>query len=823
MLFQKASPRGYPPSPRGARPEDLQELEDLLRQPGAREAAAEAAAHAESSDDEAAPAPWTCPFIFAQQLVEAIAAEDRSVPARNTEWLLQAEQAHATELLRPRLPIPSCHRLLHGLSSYTLRIRAPEYEVEMAELLKGKQDFLHEVCTPAFLKTYHGHGMRNLQANAPAVRGEQLWWQHTGRRRYRKKDTEGEQFDVVLFADGWEIQGRTVTGLGVYTERGAWLLADAATAAPRGAGEAFGFMLNNEPELQTDRLIGALPDLRAGMSSFEEFRRVRERSRMEDLSARGLVGSEVSLDQDWTRGSFGFAKPALNKDRRLPAVLADYRLILWRYSQEVTAASKRTATPPPKKKEVVPTPRPPEAAAKPAATKAVAPSEEKAPNLKGEWGNIALLCLLYTLQGIPLGLGQVFPLLLKDRGASYTDLGIFSLQSWPFVLKLFWAPLVDSVYIRQMGRRKTWMVPSQIVIGILMLYTASQLDVLLGDSTTTRPSTRTLTGLFLAINFLCATQDIAVDGWALTMLRKENCNYQATCNAAGQTFGYALGFTGFTALEHFKLLSLSGFMSSMGLLFLVVTAIVAILKKEKPLPPEEEPEGIRDAYMQMLRMTGLRPIQLLFVMLFTWKVPFAVCESVAPVKFQEYGIPKEHITYVTSLLMPMYIMIPIVAARWTGGARPLQLAFSVYPLRLATGPLTAILAFYTPASVSPIPWIFYTLLVFVIAAAATTSELMFVSQMAFFAHVSDPALGGTYMTLLNTMGNLGGRWPPTAAFFLVDVLSCESESCWMKMDGFYTVTFLCTIIGLIWLVCTRKMIEDLQSRKLQEWKVAHTA
>jgi len=39
------------------------------------------------------------------------------------------------------------------------------------------------------------------------------------------------------------------------------------------------------------------------------------------------------------------------------------------------------------------------------------------------------------------------------------------------------------------------------------------------------------------------------------------------------------------------------------------------------------------------------------VMLFTWKVPFAVCESVAPVKFQEYGIPKEHIAYVTSVLM----------------------------------------------------------------------------------------------------------------------------------------------------------------------------
>lgn len=64
-------------------------------------------------------------------------------------------------------------------------------------------------------------------------------------------------------------------------------------------------------------------------------------------------------------------------------------------------------------------------------------------------------------------------------------------------------------------------------------------------------------------------------------------------------------------------------------------------RTEKPLPPEDEPEGILDAYLQMLRMLALRPVQLLFLMLFTWKVPFAICESVAPVKFQEYGIPKE--------------------------------------------------------------------------------------------------------------------------------------------------------------------------------------
>lgn len=48
---------------------------------------------------------------------------------------------------------------------------------------------------------------------------------------------------------------------------------------------------------------------------------------------------------------------------------------------------------------------------------------------------------------------------------------------------------------------------------------------------------------------------------------------------------------------------------------------------------------------------------------------------------------------------------------------------------------------------------------------------MFVASMAFFAKISDPAVGGTYMTLLNTLCNLGGNWPGTAALWFVDSLT----------------------------------------------------
>ena len=53
------------------------------------------------------------------------------------------------------------------------------------------------------------------------------------------------------------------------------------------------------------------------------------------------------------------------------------------------------------------------------------------------------------------------------------------------------------------------------------------------------------------------------------------------------------------------------------------------------------------------------------------------------------------------------------------------------------------------------PWYYYALGVFLYGIQQVFMYNMFVSQMAFFAKVSDPKIGGTYMTLLNTLSNLG--------------------------------------------------------------------
>lgn len=56
---------------------------------------------------------------------------------------------------------------------------------------------------------------------------------------------------------------------------------------------------------------------------------------------------------------------------------------------------------------------------------------EKA-NLSGDYGNVAILFLLYLLQGIPLGITYSIPILLQKLGVSYKEQAAFSFAFYPF-------------------------------------------------------------------------------------------------------------------------------------------------------------------------------------------------------------------------------------------------------------------------------------------------------------------------------------------------------------------------------------------------------
>ena len=95
--------------------------------------------------------------------------------------------------------------------------------------------------------------------------------------------------------------------------------------------------------------------------------------------------------------------------------------------------------------------------------------------------SIFWLLVLYTLQGVPLGMAAVFPMLLKERGAHYSELAWFSACSWPFSLKLLWAPLVDSLRFPGQSLRKSWSIPTQILLAIGFWFLADHCEGWLED------------------------------------------------------------------------------------------------------------------------------------------------------------------------------------------------------------------------------------------------------------------------------------------------------------------------------------------------------
>jgi len=59
---------------------------------------------------------------------------------------------------------------------------------------------------------------------------------------------------------------------------------------------------------------------------------------------------------------------------------------------------------------------------------------------------------------------------------------------------------------------------------------------------------------------------------------------------------------------------------------------------------------------------------------------------------------------------------------------------------------------------------------------------MFVALLAFYSRISDPRFGGTYMTLLNTLSNLGNAWATFTALGMVDLLTFKECSFNSKND-----------------------------------------
>lgn len=127
--------------------------------------------------------------------------------------------------------------------------------------------------------------------------------------------------------------------------------------------------------------------------------------------------------------------------------------------------------------------------------------------------------------------GLPFYLTSKDLQAwmqlEHVDLktiGYVSLLAWPYTFKFLWSPLIDSLPIPVLGRRRGWLIATQI--GLLAA-------IALMSTHDPRTGLRLVAINAIAIAFFSATQDIAFDAYKIDVLRQEELGAGAAIGVLG--------------------------------------------------------------------------------------------------------------------------------------------------------------------------------------------------------------------------------------------------------------------------------------------------
>jgi len=148
------------------------------------------------------------------------------------------------------------------------------------------------------------------------------------------------------------------------------------------------------------------------------------------------------------------------------------------------------------------------------------------------------ISVLYFAEGLPFGIAyDVWPVFFRVHGVSLREIGLMSLLSLPWTWKLVWAPLVD-----RFGSRQHWITACLFVLG------ATTVAILPQDASD--PS-YLMWGLLLLFTTASATQDIAIDAYAVDVSTPQTVGSINGTRVSAARVAYLIGGGGFLVLADF--------------------------------------------------------------------------------------------------------------------------------------------------------------------------------------------------------------------------------------------------------------------------------
>ena len=394
-------------------------------------------------------------------------------------------------------------------------------------------------------------------------------------------------------------------------------------------------------------------------------------------------------------------------------------------------------------------------------------------------GRLVVFFFLYVTEGIPLGFAATaVATQLRRQDVGPAEIGAFVGSFYlPWAFKWAFGPFIDVFTSERLGRRRGWILGTQIMLIITLLAcTGLNLPAQLG----------VLTGVLLIHNSFGAMQDVAIDALAVNTLQADERGLANGVMFAGAAIGSAVGGSGVLFLM--PVIGLKGGFVFVAACIALVTVFIVLPLREAPTPAAQRRGaglaaagremrhfaeqafrsfvGTRGAYSGLffsLLPAGAMSLGLALqnnlsveigmsddsvAWLSLWsQVVSAACMVVGGMLSDKYGRRRTLFVYLALMSLPvLYMMAQLTEHQWIMPLAAADKATRIAPVALITAMWVATLGY------------------------SVAQGLMYGTRSAIFMDVTNPAVAATQFTAYMAMMNLAISYSATWQGIAIEAL-----------------------------------------------------
>lgn len=356
--------------------------------------------------------------------------------------------------------------------------------------------------------------------------------------------------------------------------------------------------------------------------------------------------------------------------------------------------------------------------------------------------DMLIIFVLGFASGLPLLLtGATLKQWLAQDKIDIKTIGFFSWVGLAYSFKYLWAPLLDRYFSEKVGRRKTWMLFSQIglVIGIVMM--AAQVPSM--DLTA-------LAAWAVFVAFMSATQDIAIDAYRREFLTNEQMGLGSSMGVYG--YRVAMLIAGGVGVSFVADTDVLGHQISWNQLYYIMAGIMAFCALVTFFVPEPEkeaaPRSIVEAVIAPFIEFFKRPEAILIlVFVFAFKLGDQISGSLLTPFYKDMGYQNAEIGLITK----SFGLFSSLAGLFVGGLALLK--FGIRKCLWIFGILQALstASFALVVFTGPVIWSLAATVIF----EDFSSGMGTAAFTAYIASITNRKFTATQFALLTSVATLG--------------------------------------------------------------------